>query len=103
MFSAIKTKIMLVLGGLLAIAGAVIKFLLWRNNKKDEQIDTLEQNAEVAEQVHEADIERVKFEAKQEQKVQAVNDESDLDKLDAERKKPDAKDDEDDTWDSVTR
>ena len=55
------------------------------------RFDTLEQNAEVAEQVHEADIERVKFEAKQEQKVQAVNDESDLDKIDAERKIPDEK------------
>lgn len=102
MFSTIKTKIMLVLGGLLAIAGALIKFLLWRNKVKDEKIDTLEQNAEVTEQVHEADIERVKFEAKQKQKVESVNDESDLDKLDSERKANDEQN-EDGPWDSVTR
>ena len=39
MFSTIKTKIMLVLGGLLAIAGAVIKFFaLGVMQRKDEQI-----------------------------------------------------------------
>jgi cell division protein FtsX len=102
MFAAIRSKVMLVLGGLLAIAGVAIKFLLWRNKVKDEKIDTLEQNAEVTEKVHEADIERVKFDVKQEQKVQFVNDESDLDKLDSQRKIPDEKN-EDDSWDSVTR
>ena len=102
MLSTIKAKIALVLGGFLAIAGAVIKFLLWRNKVKDEKIDTLEQNAEVSDMVHEADIERVKFEAKQKQKVESVNDESGLDKLDADRKIKGDKG-EDDIWDSVTR
>lgn len=102
MFSTIKTKIMLVLGGFLVVAGALIKFLLWRNKVKDEKIDTLEQNAEVSKVVHEADIKRVKFEAKQKQKVESVNDESALDKLDAGRKVK-GEQNEGDTWDSVTR
>ena len=93
---------MLAFGGVLLVAGAIIKFLLWRNRAKDEKIDALEQNIEVTEQVHEADIERVKFEAKQEQKVQAVNDESNLDKLDHKRELND-KQNKDDIWDTVTR
>ena len=102
MLSAIKSKITLVLGGFLAIAGAVIKFLLWRNKVKDEKINELEQNAEVAEMVHEADIERVKFEARQKQKAEFVNDESYLDKLDKNRKEKGVQN-EDSHWDSVTR
>ena len=102
MLSTIKAKIALVFGGFLAIAGGVIKFLLWRNKIKNERINTLEQNAEVSDMVHEADIERVKFEAKQKQKVESVNDESALDKLDADRKVK-VEQDEGDIWDSVTR
>ena len=102
MLSTIKTKAVLVLGGFLAIAGGVIKFLLWRNKVKDEKIDRLQQNAEVSAMAHKADIQRVKFEAKQKEKVKSVNDESDLDKLDADRKVK-VEQDEDHIWDSVTR
>ena len=100
MLSAIKTKIILVLGGILAIAGVAIKILLWRNKIKDEKINNLEQNAEVIGKVHEASIKRVKFNTKQEQKIQSVNDESNLDKL--ERGTPVEKN-EDDLWNSITR
>lgn len=104
MFSAIKVKIILVLAGLLAIAGMLVKFLYWRNEKKDETIDALEQNAEVVGQVHEADIKRLRFEVKQKQRVVPVNDESELDKLDSEREKRYDKDYEDDNnWSSITR
>lgn len=102
MVSTIKTKVMLAFGGLLLVSGALIKFLLWRNKVKDEKIDTLEQNIEVAKKVQETDIKRVTFEAKQQQKVKAVNDESDLDKLDHKREVND-KQNKDDPWDSVTR
>ena len=102
MLSTIKTKVVLVLGGFLAIAGGVIKFLMWRNKVKHEKIDTLEQNAEVSTMVHEADIQRVRFEAEQKEKVKPVNDESTLDKLDADREVKGGQD-EDDIWDSVTR
>ena len=102
MFSTIKTKVMLFLSGLLAMAGLVIKFLLMRNKVKDEKIDTLEQNIEVTEQMHEMDIQRVKFEAKQAEKAKAVNSEDSLDKLDDERR-INGKQNESDNWVTVKR
>ena len=102
MFSTIKTKVMLFLSGLLAMAGLVIKFLLMRNKVKDEKINTLEQNIEATEQMHEMDIQRVKFEAKQAEKAKTVNDESNLDKLDNERE-IDGKQNESDNWVAVKR
>ena len=102
MFSAIKTKATLILGGFLAIAGLVIKFLLMRNKAKDEKIDTLEQNIEATEQMHEMDIQRVKFEAKQAEKAKTVNSEDSLDKLD-DKREIDGKQNESDNWVTVKR
>lgn len=102
MLSTIKTKIILIFSGFLAIMGLVIKFLLMRNKTKSEEIDTLEQNIEVTEQIHELDIERIKFEAKQAEKVKLVNDEGYLDELDNEREKDD-KQNEGDSWVTVKR
>ena len=102
MFSTIKTKVMLFLSGLLAMAGLVIKFLLMRNKVKDEKIDTLKQNIEATEQMHEMDIQRVKFEAKQAEKAKTVNSEDSLDKLDDERR-INGKQNESDNWVAVKR
>jgi|Deesub1362B_J571_1020462.scaffolds.fasta_scaffold06751_4 cell division septation protein DedD len=87
MFSAIKNKLLLVGAALLAAAGVIIKFLLTRNKHHKQEIDTLESNAETQDQIHEADIARIHFEATQKLAASKVNDESKLDLIDKLRDK----------------
>lgn len=76
---------MLALAGLLAIAGGIIKYLSFKNRRQKQDIETLEHDAEVQDQIHEKDIERIRFEAANKVRVAQVNDETNLDKLDKKR------------------
>ena len=100
MFETIKAKIMLILSGLLASAGIAIKFLLRKNKDKAEKIEILEENTEIKEKIHKSELKHMKFDAKQEQKANKVNDESELDRLDAARGKMNDKDDD---YTTITR
>ena len=85
LFSTIKNKIIAALAAALALAGLAIKYLQQRKIFLKKEIETLESNAEVADQVHERDMERIRFEAANKARVAQVNDESNLNKLDKER------------------
>ena len=88
-FSSIKTKIIAALAAALALAGLAIKYLQQRKIFLKKEIETLKHNEEVQDQMHERDIERIRFEAANKARVAQVNDESNLNKLDKERGKID--------------
>lgn len=69
-----------------AIVG-YIKYLRTSNENKDKEISTLNNNINTQNEIHKYDIKRTEFEAKQVQKVESVNDETNLNKLDEERNK----------------
>jgi hypothetical protein len=88
-FGAIKNRIIAGLLALLALAALAIKYLQQRKIFLKQEVDTLEHNAEVQDQMHTVDIERIRFEAANKVRVAQVNDESTLDKLDKARGKVD--------------
>ena len=70
-----------------AVIVGYIKYLRTSNENKDKEISTLNNNINTQNEIHKDDIKRTEFEAKQVQKVESVNDETNLNKLDEERNK----------------
>jgi hypothetical protein len=102
MFTAIKSWSMAIGVGAIALMALVIKVLFARNKKKSAQIDTLENNIEVQEKVNSLNLERTKFNAKQEVKAEIVNDETALDAIDKKRDTVDETSNDDD-WHTITK
>lgn len=101
MFNFIKNKIILVLGTLFALALVLIKFLYSQNKRKQKQITTLKQNAEIQTKAQTYEIEKTKFDIKHFFKSQEANDDTELDRLDKIRNQ-NKKNEDEDTTSSVT-
>ena len=70
-----------------AVIVGYIKYLRTANENKDKEIRTLNNNINTQNEIYKDDIKRTEFEAKQVQKVESVNYETNLNKLDEERNK----------------
>ena len=85
MITSIKLKIKAILISVFAGLLLAIKILIRINKKKNQKIAVLKHNEKVLEKKNQEDIKRTRFEEKQKTKVEIVNDESELDRLENEK------------------
>ena len=80
-----KTKIIIALTAILAILGAILKFVITRLGDKSKRVDELNLAAKIIKVKVERDIKVATFNAKQAATVKPLSKEVELDKVDSKR------------------